>query len=108
MTISLGRPLPGASMRRSSLDGQSIFDRAVLLRVGFTRARVTARLREPLPHDFTLTGRKHPAVCFCGTFLRVTSTGRYPAPCPYEARTFLTLDSALRASLRARSSSVLR
>src|SRR5581483_5588866 len=22
------------------------------------------------------------AVCFCGTFLRVAPTGRYPAPCP--------------------------
>ena len=24
------------------------------------------------------------AVCFCGTFLRVASTGYYPAPCPME------------------------
>ena len=31
------------------------------------------------------------AVCFCGTFLRVAPTGRYPAPCPSEARTFLAL-----------------
>ena len=30
------------------------YNRAILLRVGFTRARVTARLRELLPHDFTL------------------------------------------------------
>ena len=26
--------------------------------------------------------RDEPAVCFCGTFLRVTPTGRYPARCP--------------------------
>ncbi len=38
-----------------------------------------------------LTARFHPyrdvaatAVCFCGTFLRVAPTGRYPAPCPME------------------------
>src|ERR1700688_455852 len=37
-------------------------------------------LRELLPHDFTLAGC--PAVCFCGTLLRVTPTGRYPARCP--------------------------
>src|SRR6202049_1359972 len=37
-------------------------------------------LRELLPHDFTLAG--FPAVCFCGTLLRVTPTGRYPARCP--------------------------
>ncbi len=29
-------------------------------------------------------GPKPPAVCFCGTFLRVSPTGRYPAPCPME------------------------
>jgi hypothetical protein len=72
--------------------------RAILLQVGFTRARVSADRRELLPHDFTLAvlvlrtspppvGRRisacrDPAVCFCGTFLRVAPTGRYPAPCP--------------------------
>ncbi|MEA2786473.1 MAG: hypothetical protein QOF71_2577, partial [Candidatus Eremiobacteraeota bacterium] len=30
-------------------------NRAVLLQVGFTRARVTAERRALLPHDFTLT-----------------------------------------------------
>ena len=48
-----------------------------------------------LPHRFTLaprfptrrsrTGRS----CLCGTFLRVTPTGRSPAPLPCGARTFL-------------------
>ncbi len=55
--------------------------RAILLQVGFSRARVTAVLCELLPHNFTLT-RESRAVCFCGTFLRVASTGRYPAPSP--------------------------
>ena len=47
-----------------------------------------------LPHRFTLTEEKHAAALpffasswrfvFCGTFLRVTPTGRYPAPCSME------------------------
>jgi hypothetical protein len=40
------------------MDGPSIprtGNRAVLLQVGFTRDRVSADLRELLPHDFTLT-----------------------------------------------------
>ena len=40
-----------------------------------------------LPHPFTLTGRgRGPGrrFAFCGTFLRVAPTGRYPAPCPLE------------------------
>jgi len=64
---------PGAPASRRT-------DRAILLQVGFTRARVTATPRELLPHDFTLARKR--AVCFCGTFLRVSPTGRYPAPCP--------------------------
>jgi hypothetical protein len=88
--ISLGHASPRASMQRSScgraVRGREGHYRAVLLQVGFTRARVTATLRELLPHDFTLAPC-HPelvegAVCFCGTFLRVAPTGRYPAPCP--------------------------
>jgi len=78
--------------------------RAILLQVGFTRARVTAVLRELLPHDFTLTGC--PAVCFCGTFLRVASTGRYPAPLPIGARTFLTRREARAMIRRAPRSSL--
>lgn len=82
--ISLGRPSPAASLRCDSFGRAAQprgAHRAILLQVGFTRARVTAELRELLPHDFTLTGEA-PAVCFCGTFLRVAPTGRYPAPCP--------------------------
>ena len=30
------------------------------------------------------------AVCFCGAIRRVTPPGRYPAPCPVGARTFLS------------------
>ncbi len=72
--------------------------RAILLQVGFTRTRVTATLRELLPHDFNLTAEA--AVCFCGTFLRVAPTGRYPAPCPVKP--------GLSSRVVARSSSVLR
>ena len=49
---------------------------------------VTDRTGELLPHRFTLTsltrsvsGRRF---AFCGTFLPVARTGRYPAPCPLE------------------------
>ncbi len=62
--------------------------RAILLQVGFTRVHVTVELRELLPHDFTLASSPAScvadvgAVCFCGTFLRLAPTGRYPAPCP--------------------------
>ena len=67
--------------------------RAILLQVGFTRARVTATLRELLPHDFTLTAESRG-----GMFL-----WHFPSSCPDrtlsctlpdEARTFLTPCSA--------------
>ena len=107
---------PGSCGRAARLLAERY--RAVLLPVGFTRAYVSARLRELLPHDFTLGRKAHlrafraclrgrvpevhlalrrtqtasqlslPSeanfrpVCFCGTFLRVAPTGRYPAPNP--------------------------
>src|SRR5205085_6962910 len=55
----------------------------VLLRVGFAWPAGHPAAGGLLPHHFTLTGagrRCH----FCGTFLRVTPTGCYPAPCPAE------------------------
>ena len=48
---------------------------------------VTTGAGELLPHRFTLTpGNKASPrrFAFCGTFLPVTGTGRYPAPCPVE------------------------
>jgi hypothetical protein len=53
----------------------------------YRASNVTIGAGELLPHPFTLTGgnksfpRRFP---FCGTFLPVTGTGRYPAPCPVE------------------------
>ena len=55
----------------------------VLLQTGFTRPAGHPAAGELLPHHFTLAGMM-PAVCFCGTFLGVTPTGRYPAPCSAE------------------------
>jgi len=43
---------------------------------------------ELLPRLFNLTPWKR-AVCFCGTFPRISPAGRYPVPCFLEARTFL-------------------
>jgi len=51
--------------------------------MGFTRPAGHPAAGELLPHHFTLTRRSDvcmsQAVCFCGTFLQVTLTGRYPA-----------------------------
>src|SRR5947209_11352709 len=86
-TISLGRLLPGAS---SSLPGDAagrlISPYVALHRAGFAQVSGHPEPRALLPHDCTLT--LHPSiarcrgVCFCGTFLGVAPTGRYPAPCP--------------------------
>ena len=90
MTISLGRALPNASLRLCSCGRAVRMDRAVLLQVGFTRARVSARLREPLPHDFTLT----PTLARRGGMFLWHFPSSHPdrtLSCtqPYEARTFL-------------------
>ena len=48
---------------------------------------VTIEAGELLPHRFTLTARNRGfsrRFTFCGTFLPVTETGGYPAPCPME------------------------
>jgi|GEM_PF-1572380 len=57
----------------------------VLLRMGFTWLPMLPR--EPVSSYLTLSplpsaGRRRSALC--GTFLRVTPTGRYPASCPAE------------------------
>jgi hypothetical protein len=111
--ISLGRVLPRASVRCSS-SGRAAQSRgtvrAILLRVGFTRARVTATLRELLPHDFTLARpRRKPRSG--GMFLWHFPSGHpdrtLSCTLPCEARTFLTprgarLPGALPLSLTVR------
>ncbi len=51
----------------------------------YLASHVTMGTGELLPHPFTLTSslRKR-RFAFCGTCLRVTPTGRYPASCPAE------------------------
>ena len=60
----------------------------VLLRVGFVQPTSLLVAGELLPHHFTLARTPMPsgplAVCFCGTFRRVSPPGRYPAPCSVE------------------------
>jgi hypothetical protein len=89
--IYLGRRLPAASTsdltRSSGTSNPRRLEDAlppytVLLQVGFTRPVSHLTAGELLPHHFNLTGK--PAVCFCGTFLGVTPTGCYPAPCSTE------------------------
>src|ERR1700738_3458005 len=60
VVISLGHASRHTSLRRCSIRragecSRKNTSRAVLLQVGFTRARVTAKRRALLPHDFTLT-----------------------------------------------------
>lgn len=89
VTIHLALMLPP---RSSDLPrdraGRPITLYSVLLWVGFAQPASHLAAGELLPHHFTLarTGylSQPLAVCFCGTFRRVTPPGRYPAPCPVE------------------------
>ena len=74
----LQRPHPGTKR------AVSLFLYWVLLRMGFTEPFSRLNAGELLPHLSTLARNR--AVSFCGTSLRVTPTGRYPAPCPAELR----------------------
>ena len=90
MAIYLGRRLPGVSSdltrerdgppRSSSIrscSGWGLPGRKVAL------SPVSSYLAiSPLPGRRRFTARQ--AVCFCGTFLEVAFTGRYPASCPAE------------------------
>ena len=82
MVIYLDFLLPGSSSDLPwDTTGSRIVSCAVLLRMGFTEPLLLPEGRWALtspfhPYQFTL------AVYFCCTFLRVTSTGRYPASCP--------------------------
>ena len=90
MIIHLGpRLLEASSDLPESLDGPpSALSYSVLLRVGFTEPPVSPPelvnsylTVSPLPRDTCHFPRRF---TFCGTFLPVTRTGRYPAPCPAE------------------------
>ena len=84
MNICLILPLPaGSSDLPESTTGRRIALYSVLLRMGFTSAPSVTRKAvssyltvPPLPQENPV------AVYFCCTSLGVSSTGRYPAPCP--------------------------
>ena len=88
--IHLGRRLPGASsgLTRGTeseqlLNAEAFGPCSTLLRAGFTRPAGHPAAGGLLPHHFTVAPL--PRLClFCGTLLRVTPTGRYPAPCSVE------------------------
>ncbi len=70
----------------------------------YRAAAVTGGTGELLPRLFTLAVRGCPRswrCFFCGTFLGIASTGRYPAPCPAE----LGLSSGVPRDARDRLSS---
>ena len=80
LLMRLKRPYPGAERAVPSL----LY--SVLLRTGFTGPASRLAAGELLPRLSTLACAvwRPSAVSFCGTFLGVASTGRYPAPCPAE------------------------
>src|SRR5262252_9007356 len=84
----LKRPLPEGSASnlrsdRTGRPGRGSPSYLVLLRAGFTWPAGHPTAGGLLPHHFTLAGSRR-RCHFCGTFLRVTPTGRYPAPCSSE------------------------
>src|ERR1700742_4745453 len=105
--IPLGRPSPGASSNQPERRGQrtrpcSALRRRVSLLFGFApggaclaadvaaRAVRSYRTLSPLPSRVAAIWR----FAFCGAFPGVAPAGRYPAPYPYGARTFLRLSTA--------------
>jgi hypothetical protein len=88
MVIPLGFRLPEISsdLPESSSEQPSNALLFGLAPGGVCRAPdVTVGTGELLPHRFTLTPSETGRFAFCGTFLLVTETGRYPAPCPVES-----------------------
>src|SRR5271169_6104987 len=109
--IPLGRPSPGASSNQPERQGQRIRPRsrpraasASLLfglapggacRAADVAARAvrSCRTLSPLPMRRTC-GRPDGRFAFCGAFPGVAPAGRYPAPHPFGARTFLRFEAA--------------
>ena len=77
-TIYLGHAFLHASSHPLTAE-QAMCHTRVLHQVGFTRQSGLPDCGELLPRLFILTA--FAAVFFCCTFLRVASTGSYPAPC---------------------------
>ena len=89
-TIHLRTPLPtpSSSLPRHSGEQPSVMPCLALLRVGFTELPqspgelvVSYTTVSPLPAPALRPCRRS---TFCGTFLRVTPSGRYPPPCSVE------------------------
>src|ERR1700721_1464500 len=109
--IPLGRPLPGASSNHPERRGPRTRPcdagwRRVSLLFGFApggachaadvaaRAVRSYRTLSPLPSRLTTLRPAIRRFAFCGAFPGVAPAGRYPAPYPYGARTFLRFSAA--------------
>jgi len=108
--IPLGRPSPGASSNQPERQGQRMRPRprprarahrsySVLLPAGLavppTLPPARCALAAPF-HPYPCArpcGRMDGRFAFCGAFPGVAPAGRYPAPHPFGARTFLRLKS---------------
>src|SRR2546423_1754119 len=84
--IRLRRRLPGDSsdLTRGPAEPAVSSSYSVLLRVGFTEPAGLPAAGGLLPAPFHLRRACARLCLFCGTLLRVTPTGRYPAPCSAE------------------------
>ena len=100
--IPLGRPSPGASSNQPERQGlrtgparlaaPRIAPIRFCSRRGLPCRRRCRRRGALLPHPFTLAGQAFAGgrrFAFCGAVPGVAPAGRYPAPCPHGARTFL-------------------
>ena len=109
--IPLGRPSPGASSNQPERQGQRMRPRprprarahrsySVLLPAGLavppTLPPARCALAAPF-HPYPCArpcGRMDGRFAFCGAFPGVAPAGRYPAPHPFGARTFLRFEAA--------------
>ena len=95
VTIHLGRRSPDGSSGLPGFVGRAVLTLLGLAPGGACRAaRVAPGAGALLPHRFTLAcapvrGPGHRRSALCCALLRVTPTGRYPAPLPCGVRTFL-------------------
>ena len=81
--LGLLSPISSSGLPTGEYEQYSFYPNLALLRVGFTQPTCHLAAGELLPHLFILTKM---AVIFCCTFLKITLTRRYLAPCSVELR----------------------
>ena len=106
--IHLGPPLPTTSCCLPGTQAErshSIAPYLTLLRVGFAMRPLSPAARCALTapfHPYLCRSRGHRRFALCCTFRRLTTPGRYPAPCPAELG-LSSIDRSRRRSSLVRS-----